>query len=132
MPSGILPNPEKVKAVVKLHDLHTVQAFLGLTSYLRRYLPGNAVVSAPSEILKLKGAAFVWTDDCEAALIQLKRRLVEPPILVYPDFSKRFKLYVASSKFAVGACLRQTVNGRDRGVAYATRLLVGLEKNWIH
>ncbi|KAE9302432.1 hypothetical protein PF008_g22493 [Phytophthora fragariae] len=42
-PSGILPNPEKVKSVMNVkrpHDLHTVRAFLGLTSYFRRYIPG--------------------------------------------------------------------------------------------
>ncbi|KAE9069317.1 hypothetical protein PF010_g26706 [Phytophthora fragariae] len=134
-PSGILPNPEKVKSVMNVkrpHDLHTVRAFLGLTSYFRRYILGYAGISAPIERLKLKGAAFVWTDDCEAAFMQLKRKLIEPPILVYPDFSKRFKLYVDSSKQAVGACLMQTVDGRDRVVAYASKLLVGSEKNWIH
>ncbi|OWZ13531.1 Retrovirus-related Pol Polyprotein from transposon 412 [Phytophthora megakarya] len=134
-PSGILPNPEKVKAVINVkrpHDLHTVRAFLGLTSYFRRYIPGYAGISAPIERLKqLKGAAFVWSDDWEPAFLQLKRRLIEPPILIYPDFSKRFKLYVDSSKLAVGACLMQTVGGRDRVVAYASKLLVGSEKNWI-
>jgi hypothetical protein len=48
---------------------------------------------------------FVWSDDCYAAFMQLKRRLVEPPILVYPDYPQRFNLYVASSRIAVGACL---------------------------
>ncbi|KAE8986772.1 hypothetical protein PF011_g19856 [Phytophthora fragariae] len=134
-PSGILPNPEKVKAVMNVkrpHDLHTVRAFLGLTSYFRRYIPGYAAISAPIERLKAKGVLFNWDDDCEAAFVQLKRKLVEPPILVYPDFSKHFKLYVDSSKLAVGACLMQTVDGRERVVAYASKLLVGSEKNWIN
>ncbi|KAE9186373.1 hypothetical protein PF004_g23106 [Phytophthora fragariae] len=134
-PSEILPNQEKVKAVMNVkrpHDLHTVRAFLGLTSYFRRYIPGYAAISAPIERLKAKGVLFNWDDDCEAAFVQLKRKLVEPPILVYPDFSKRFKLYVDSSKLAVGACLMQTVDGRERVVAYASKLLVGSEKNWIN
>ncbi|OWZ16124.1 LOW QUALITY PROTEIN: Retrotransposon Polyprotein [Phytophthora megakarya] len=83
------------------------------TPYFRRYIPGYAGISAPIERLKLKGAAF-------------------PPILIYPDFAKHFRLYVDSSKLAVGACLTQTVDGRDRVVAYASKLLVGTEKNWIH
>ncbi|GMF40664.1 unnamed protein product [Phytophthora fragariaefolia] len=134
-PSGILPNPEKAKAVMNVqrpYDLYTVRASLGLTSYFRRYIPGYAAISAPIERLKAKGVPFVWNDDCEAAFLQLKRKLVEPPILVYPDFSKRFKLYVDSSKLAMGACLMQTVDGRERVVAYASKLLVGSEKNWIY
>ncbi|OWY99807.1 hypothetical protein PHMEG_00029131 [Phytophthora megakarya] len=38
-PSGILPNPEKVKALMNVkrpHDIHTVQTFLGLSSNFRR------------------------------------------------------------------------------------------------
>ncbi|OWY91639.1 LOW QUALITY PROTEIN: hypothetical protein PHMEG_00039698, partial [Phytophthora megakarya] len=144
-PSGILPNPEMVKAVINAnpemvkavinvqrpHDLHTVRAFLGLTSYFRRYIPGYAGISAPIERLKQKGVEFLWNDDCESAFLQLKRRLIEPPILVYPDFSKRFRLYVDSSKLAVGACRMQTVDGRDRVVGYASKLLVGSEIKWI-
>ncbi|KAE8988259.1 hypothetical protein PR001_g21804 [Phytophthora rubi] len=94
-PTGILPNPEKVNAVMNIarpHDLHTVRAFLGLTSYFRRYIPGYAAISAPIERLKVKGMDFTWNADCKAAFLQLKRRLVEPPILVYPDFSKILKL----------------------------------------
>ncbi|OWZ20834.1 Gag-pol fusion protein [Phytophthora megakarya] len=74
-PSGILRNPEKVKVVINVkrpHDLHTR--------------------------LKVKGTEFVWAEDGESAFLQLKRRLIEPPILIYPNFSKRFKLYVDSSK----------------------------------
>ncbi|OWZ07023.1 hypothetical protein PHMEG_00020639 [Phytophthora megakarya] len=134
-PSGILPNPEKVKSVMTLknpHDLHTVRAFLGLTSYFRRYIPGYAAITAPIERLKGKGVPFHWSEDWESAFRQLKRKLAEPPILVYPNFSKRFKLYVDSSTFAIGACLMQTVEGRERVVAYASKLLVGSEKNWVN
>lgn len=134
-PSGILPNPEKVKAVLNVarpRDLHTVRAFLGLTSYFRRYIPGYAAISAPIEKLKQKGVEFMWTEDCEAAFRQLKRKLMKPPILVYPDFKKRFKLYVDSSHLAVGACLMQEVDGHDRAVAYASKLLVGSERNWVN
>ncbi|KAG3074110.1 hypothetical protein PI124_g21366 [Phytophthora idaei] len=48
-PTGILPNPEKSKAVMNIerpHDLHTVRAFLGLTSFFRRYIPGFAAIVA--------------------------------------------------------------------------------------
>ncbi|OWZ08941.1 Gag-pol fusion protein [Phytophthora megakarya] len=126
-PSGILPNPEKVKAVINVkrpHDLHTARAFLGLTSYFRRFIPGYTGISDPIERFKLNGADFGWTDDCEAAFTQLKRRLIEPPILIYSHFSKRFKLYVGCAKLAVGACLMQTVDGRIKGIAYACKLLI--------
>ncbi|KAE8970869.1 hypothetical protein PF010_g26693 [Phytophthora fragariae] len=133
-PTGILPNPEKVKAVMNVQrprDVHDIRSFLGLTSYFRRYIPGYALISTPLERLKVKDAPFLWMEDCEIAFRQLKRALVRPPILVYPDMKKRFKLYVDSSRYAVGACLMQEVKGRNRVVAYVSKLLTGSQKNWI-
>ncbi|KAE9036786.1 hypothetical protein PR003_g6925 [Phytophthora rubi] len=117
--------------VQRPHDVHDIRSFLGLTSYFRRYIPGYALISTPLERLKMKDAPFIWTEDCETAFRQLKRALVKPPILVYPDMKKRFKLYVDSSRYAVGACLMQEVEGRNRVVAYASKLLTGSQKNWI-
>ncbi|KAE9147360.1 hypothetical protein PF006_g7962 [Phytophthora fragariae] len=60
-PTGILPNPEKVKAVMNVQrpcDVHGIRSFLGLTSYFRRYIPGYALISAPLERLKAKEAPF--------------------------------------------------------------------------
>ncbi|KAE8986476.1 hypothetical protein PR002_g22342 [Phytophthora rubi] len=134
-PTGILPNPEKVKSVLNVKrpvDVHGIRSFLGLTSYFRRYIPGYAAISAPLERLKAKDAPFDWNEDCEGAFRQLKRALLKPPILVYPDGKRRFKLYVDSSRYAVGACLMQEVEGRDRVVAYASKLLTGSQKNWIN
>ncbi|GMF21852.1 unnamed protein product [Phytophthora fragariaefolia] len=73
---------------------------------------------------------FKWRV-CLVAFQQLKRALMKPPILVYPDMKKLFKLYVDSSRYAVGACLMQESEGRDRVVAYASKLLTGSQKNWI-
>ncbi|KAE8997864.1 hypothetical protein PR003_g19647 [Phytophthora rubi] len=43
---------------------------------------------------------------------------------------KQFKLYVDSSHHAVGACLMQVADGRNRVVvAYASKLLTGSQKN---
>ncbi|KAE9332380.1 hypothetical protein PR003_g14547 [Phytophthora rubi] len=133
-PTGILPNPEKVKAVMNVQrpcDVRGIRSFLGLTSYFHRYIPGYALISAPLERLKAKEAPYFWNEDCESAFQQLKRALMKPPILVYPDMTKRFKLYVDSSRYDVGACLMQESEGHDRVVAYASKLLTGSQKNWV-
>ena len=132
-PRGILPNPEKVKAVLtadRPSDLSTLRAFLGLASYFRRYVKGYALIASPLENLKKKDAPFLWNDECEEAFCRLQVLLSSPPILTYPDFNKRFKLYVDSSHVAVGACLMQ--DGKDRVVAYASKTLSSSQKNWIH
>ncbi|KAG3117763.1 hypothetical protein PI124_g10694 [Phytophthora idaei] len=130
----MLLNLEKVKAVMNVlgpRDLHGIRSFLGLTSYFRRYIPGYALISAPLEWLKVKDAQFEWNEDCESAFRQLKRALMKPPIMVYPNAKRRFKLYADPPRYVVGACLMQEVDGRDRVVAYASKLLTGSKENWI-
>ena len=70
-PAGILPNPEKVKSVMKikpLKDVAEVRAFLGLTGYFRRFIKDYATITAPLERLKTKDTRFVWTEECTQAL----------------------------------------------------------------
>ena len=45
-------------------------------------------MAAPLAAL-LKREAFSWTDEAEAAFLQLKAPLVSAPLLQLPDFSKR-------------------------------------------
>ncbi|KAG4040515.1 hypothetical protein PC123_g23943 [Phytophthora cactorum] len=118
--------------VMRPRDLHAIRSFLGLTSYFRRYIPGYASISAPLERLKVKEATFEWKNACESAFRQLKRALMKQPILVYPNIKRLFQLYVDSSRYAVGACLMQEVDGRYLVLAYASKLLTGSQKNWIH
>ncbi|ETN00296.1 hypothetical protein PPTG_24275 [Phytophthora nicotianae INRA-310] len=80
---------------------------------------------------KLKMKECHWGRD-QAAFRQLQRALVKPPILVYPNFRERFKLYVDASHLAVGACLMQEVDKRDRAIAYASKMLVGSQRDWIY
>ncbi|KAH9078578.1 hypothetical protein Ae201684P_019659 [Aphanomyces euteiches] len=54
-PAGILPNPEKVKSVLKIRELRNVaevRAFLGLAGYFRRFIKGFAAIANPLEQLK--------------------------------------------------------------------------------
>ncbi|KAH9125831.1 hypothetical protein AeMF1_003624 [Aphanomyces euteiches] len=133
-PAGILPNPEKVKSVLKIRPLRNVaevRAFLGLAGYFRRFIKGFAAISRPLEKLKT-AEVFQWTHECDEALNILKRKLVSPPILAYPDFDKPFFILVDACPVAVGAVLMQRQDNRDRVIAYASQALDATQQKWIH
>jgi hypothetical protein len=71
-----------------------VKAFMGLTRYYRRFIIGYAKMAKPLFALTKKECKFLWTPICQIVFVTLKKRLVEAPILVRPDFNKPFILDV--------------------------------------
>ena len=82
-------------------------------------------IAKPMTKLTMKGAPFVWTDDCEASFCTLNEKLVSTPILVLPESGKRFTVYTDASPVGLGCVLMQ-----EGGVnSYASRWLRKHEEN---
>jgi hypothetical protein len=109
---GIKPDPEKVQAVqdwVEPSSQTQVRAFLGLTTYFKRFIKGYAKIAAPlMELTKdqYKGN-FQLTQPARQAFNELKHMLISAPILKVPDFSKPFTLVTDASNVGLGGVLLQ-------------------------
>ena len=137
---GISPNPEKV---AKIKDWPTpktpkeVHSFVGLASYYRRFVPNFAKWAGPLHVLIIpasfkqkvrKGemkksdlSEFQWTPACQEGFNQLKKALMEAPVLAYPDYSKPFILETDASLKGLGAVLSQKGDDNEiRVIAYAS------------
>ncbi|KAH9133302.1 hypothetical protein AeRB84_020594, partial [Aphanomyces euteiches] len=133
-PAGLLPNPEKIKSVLRikpLKDVAEVRAILGLAGYFRRFVKDFAEIAAPLTAV-LSADTFTWTPECDRALDTLKRRLVSPPVLAHPDFDLPFSIWVDASHIAVGAVLMQKQQGKNRVIAYASQSLSKAQAKWIN
>jgi len=124
---GLKPNPGRVDAVRLFSaptDLSTLQQFLGLASFYRKFVPNFAHIASPLHELTKKGVPFTWTEACQSSFSQLKQKLIEAPVLAYPDFTKPFVLETDASIHGVGAILSQ-VNSDNmcHPIAYASRAL---------
>ena len=135
--SGLVkPSPEKLNAVKSFGVPKTkkdVRTFLGLTGYYRRFILNYAEVAAPLTDLTKKSApkTVVWTDACNRAFKELKRRLCEAPVLRTPDFDKKFILQTDASDRGVGAVLSQEdEDGCDHPIAYFSRKLLSREEKY--
>ena len=131
-PSGIHPNPNRVKAVQEFpvpQSVREVRQFLGVASYYRRFIRGFAKTAQPLHALTQKGAPFEWTQFCQNAFEELKSHLTESPLLAYPDFDKSFILETDASMKGLGPVLSQVqADGRPHPVAYASHALSPQEK----
>lgn len=103
-PRGLLPNRKKVSAVTDFPtptSVTQVRQFVGLASYYRRFIQGFAKIADPLHQLT-KDKEFVWTSHCQEALDKLEKKLVEAPVLVYPNFDLGFVLETDASYQGLG------------------------------
>lgn len=112
-------------------DLKSLHAFLGLTSYYRRFVPCFSTVTQPLYLLTRKNVPFLWSQTSEDAFNHLKTSFTEAPVLAYPQFSRDFLLETDASGKELGAVLSQEQDDQSiRPIAFASRTLQPHERNY--
>ncbi|MEO1300843.1 MAG: reverse transcriptase domain-containing protein [Bacteroidota bacterium] len=119
---GLSPLPENIEAIVNYSapkSIKSVQRFLGMINFYRRFIPHCSTIAKPISSL-LSSKKIVWTEECQQAFEKLKSLLISPPILGFPDFQsdEPLCLYTDASQFGAGAYLAQKQQGIDRVIAY--------------
>jgi len=130
---GTKPDLGKIDAVLRFPEPKTVtnvRSFLGLTGYYRKYIRRYSRLASPLFELTKKDVAFVWNQDCQRAFDDLKRALMEAPILVRPDFKEPFCLDVDWSTKGVGAILSQREGRFKKVVVYASKGLTVAQRKF--
>nr|GEU36895.1 reverse transcriptase domain-containing protein [Tanacetum cinerariifolium] len=80
-------------------------------------------ISRPMTHLLEKETLFVFSKDCIDAFETLKRKLVEAPILVVPNWNLPFELMCNASDFAIGTVLGQHKTKHFKPIHYASKTM---------
>ncbi len=86
---GIRTDPNKVRAVKDWPaplSQSELRGFLGLSGYYRKFIRDYAAIAPPLNKLLNKGD-FQWPKEAQEAFDTLKLRLINSPILAFPDCS---------------------------------------------
>lgn len=131
---GFTADPEKVKVIQQFRSPESkeeVRSFLGLVTYIGKFLPDLADLTDPLRILLTKDAKFVWGRRQEEAFLKLKTMLSEIPNLSYFDPKLRTRVIADASPVALGAVLVQfNNNGEPRIISFASKSLSAIEKRY--
>ena len=131
--NGIATDSTKIEAVESWptpQKLKEVRAFLGLCSYYRKFVSDFALIARPLHALTKKETRFCWSEECDAAFVRLKQKLIEAPILALPNDTGTYVLDTDASGSAVGGVLSQVQNGVERVICYGSRLCSTAEQNY--
>ena len=119
---GIRVDPAKIEAIVNWkppRNVIEVRSFLGLAGYYRRFVKGFFIRESLLTKLLRKGVKFKWDDKCQSSFEQLKKILVEAPVLTQPTTGREYAMYSDASKIGPRCVLMQD----GKVVAYASRQL---------
>eukprot|EP00731_Ephydatia_muelleri_P036553 Em0276g5a len=107
---GVAADPSKTAVVAGWpppQSKREMQQFLGLANYYRKFVKNFAAIAKPLHRLTEKNTDFKWTVECQHAFDVLRACLSSPPVLSYPDYSRRFVLDTDASDIGIGAVLSQ-------------------------
>ena len=76
------------------------------------------------EELLTEDKEFNWIEECHLSFEKLKIKLVEAPILRFPNWLIKFHVHIDASGLAIGAILTQPGDdGMDYPIVYSSRKL---------
>jgi transposase InsO family protein len=107
---GLKPDPDKIKAVTELptpKSKEELQRFLGMVTYLSKFIPNVSQKTEPLRRLIKNEVSFAWTKEQDEAYQKILKELSQPPTLSFADETKPFLMMVDASQHGLGACLMQ-------------------------
>lgn len=130
---GVAPTEDKVRSILQFRAPQTkeeLRSFLGLVTYVSRFIPNLATVNYPlRELLKQK-IQFEWKPEHQSSFDQLKQMIGSLDHLGYYDPKDRTLLVTDASGVGLGAVLLQFKKNQPRVIGYASKSLSETEKKY--
>ena len=127
------PLGDRLEAIQKWQPPKTpkgCRSFAGVVNFPSMYCPELQKLLRPIYDLTSKGRPFHWGKEQQDSFIEIKCRLVKPPVLHMPNKTGRLHLYSDTSKYTTGSTLYQIQGGKPKLIAYASKRLPEAAKNY--
>lgn len=131
---GIDADSSKVQTIMEFRapaNKEEVRSFLGLVTYLGKFISDLGTLTEPLRNLTKKDIQFIWSSLHQQHFDRLKEALAKLPTLAYFDPSRRTRLIADASPVALGAVLIQFEDTQTpRVIAFASKSLTEVEKRY--
>ena len=130
---GISPDKTKISAITNYPaptNVKELQRFLGMVTYLGKFIPNLSKETAPLRKLLEKDIEWHMDKPQIDAFNNLKKLVTTHPVLQYFDINRKCRITCDASKKGLGAVLEQKFDEHWSPVAYASRALSPAESNY--
>nr|CAH7744111.1 unnamed protein product [Callosobruchus chinensis] len=131
---GIAADQRKVRTIMEFRspqNKEEVRSFLGLVTYLGKFLPDLGTTTEPLRQLTKKDTIFNWNEYHQQHFDSLKKSLAELPTLSYFDPKRRTQLVADASPVALGAVLLQFDHLQNpKVISFASKSLSEVERRY--
>lgn len=106
---GIEANLDKCRAILEMrspHNLKEVKRLVGRLTSLSRFIPKLSERIKPILAI-MKKSSQGWNKECEEAFEEVKRILIEPPVMGRPEPGHELQIFLAVIEEAISATLVQ-------------------------
>ena len=87
-------------------NIHEIRSFHKLASFYRQFIKGfNTIMSPITDCMKQ--GEFVWTKATAKAFNEIKQKMIEAPVMHFPNFTKLFEVECDASSIGIGGVLSQ-------------------------
>ena len=127
------PLKDKCDAIRNLESpktLRQTRAFCGMVNFLSSFLPNLRRLLIPIYDLQKKAKKFKWTEEAKKAFNEIKKLLINPPILNMPTPDGLFRLKSDTSREGVGGTLLQKQGDEWVVIGYHSKRLPKSAKNF--
>ena len=131
---GIKPLPGKVEAVRQFErpqSVKSLQRFLGMVNFYRRFLPNIASTLRPlTDALAGAPRRLVWTSDMTSAFSRTKQQLAEAALLFHPVAGVKLRVNTDASTRAIAWAVHQVVDGIQQPLGFFSRRTTAAEAKY--
>jgi hypothetical protein len=115
----------------KPKTVQDIRAILRYTGYYQRFIKGYSTIAHPLIDLTKKDAKFRWEQVHDLAFDTLISKMSARPILLQPNFDKRFILQTDASALGIGVVLLQEGDmGKMQPVEFFSATFTPTERNY--
>ena len=110
--------------------LRQTRAFCRMVNFLSSFLPNLCRLLIPIYDLQKKAKMFKWTEEAKEAFNEIKKLLINPPVLKAPTPDGLFQLKSGTSREGVGGTLLQKQGDEWVVIGYHSKRLQESAKNF--